>query len=139
MLAAEFCVDSSALVAIFNGEAEGDDLRLVLARANWAIGWPTILEIRIWLVRNRPPEVNKLLEPITNESSVGHIAFDGELEAIAIDAFTRFGKGRHKAKLNFGDCMSYAVARHLKLPLLFKGGDFGKTDIEIHPASVILA
>ncbi len=65
--------------------------------------------------------------------------FDGPIEAIALHAFERSGKGRHPAALNFGDCLSYAVARHLDVPLLFKGGDFGLTDIVPHPASVIIA
>jgi ribonuclease VapC len=48
----------------------------------------------------------------------------------ALDAFTRFGKGRHPARLNLGDCFAYALASTLNEPLLFKGEDFGKTDIE---------
>ncbi len=49
---------------------------------------------------------------------------------VAFEAFERYGKGRHPAKLNFGDCMSYAVARVSGQPLLYKGDDFSKTDIE---------
>lgn len=48
---------------------------------------------------------------------------------LAREAFRRFGKGRHRAALNFGDCFSYALAKSLHEPLLFKGGDFGMTDI----------
>jgi ribonuclease VapC len=57
--------------------------------------------------------------------SIGEIEF-----AIAIDAFARFGKGRHPAKLNMGDCYAYACARANRASLLFKGGEFMKTDIE---------
>jgi len=67
------------------------------------------------------------------------VAFDGALERIAAEAFSMFGKGRHPAKLNFGDCMAYAVAKARDLPLLFKGGDFGLTDVRIHEVSVISA
>jgi ribonuclease VapC len=63
------------------------------------------------------------------------VAFDGVLEAIAADAFDRFGKGRHPAGLNFGDCIAYALAKSRNLPLLFKGNDFSRTDILAHPAS----
>jgi ribonuclease VapC len=57
------------------------------------------------------------------------VAHDAELAKEAQDAFLRFGKGRHPAGLNLGDCASYAHARARGLPLLFKGNDFGKTDL----------
>ena len=57
------------------------------------------------------------------------IPHDAELAVIARDAFLRFGKGRHPARLNCGDCASYALAKSLNIPLLFKGTDFAKTDI----------
>jgi ribonuclease VapC len=53
-----------------------------------------------------------------------------ETARIALDAFDRYGKGRHPARLNFGDCFAYACARHLGEPLMFKGSDFPQTDIE---------
>ena len=49
---------------------------------------------------------------------------------LALDAFERYGKGRHPARLNFGDCFAYACARHFGQPLMFKGSDFAQTDIE---------
>ena len=58
------------------------------------------------------------------------VAVSPEAARIALDAFDRFGKGRHPASLNFGDCFAYACARHLGQPLMFKGGDFPQTDIE---------
>jgi ribonuclease VapC len=57
------------------------------------------------------------------------VAHDARLARIASDAFLRFGKGRHPARLNCGDCASYALAKSRDLPLLFKGTDFAKTDI----------
>lgn len=57
------------------------------------------------------------------------INFDEEMTLLAADAFMRFGKGQHPAKLNFGDCMAYAVAKAMDAPLLYKGEDFAKTDI----------
>jgi ribonuclease VapC len=57
------------------------------------------------------------------------IAHDQQLAEIARDAFLRFGKGRHPARLNCGDCASYALAKSLNIPLLFKGTDFAQTDI----------
>jgi len=58
------------------------------------------------------------------------VAVPPETARIALDAFDRFGRGRHPASLNFGDCFAYACARHLSQPLMFKGGDFPQTDIE---------
>lgn len=55
--------------------------------------------------------------------------FDAEQAVIAIEAFRRFGKGRHPAALNFGDCAAYALARATGEPLLFKGDDFSQTDV----------
>jgi ribonuclease VapC len=63
------------------------------------------------------------------------IALDEAMAYLAVDAFRRYGKGRHKANLNFGDCLVYATARQLRLPLLFKGNDFVHTDL----ASVLRA
>ena len=53
-----------------------------------------------------------------------------EVRGLALDAFDRFGKGRHPAALNFGDCFAYACARFAEAPLLYKGDDFPQTDIE---------
>ena len=58
------------------------------------------------------------------------VALDGQLLGWARDAFRRFGKGRHRAALNLGDCIAYATARHAVLPLLFKGSEFDRTDID---------
>lgn len=54
---------------------------------------------------------------------------------LSADAFRRFGKGRHPARLNFGDCMAYATSQSTGEPLLFKGSDFSKTDVRVHRAS----
>ena len=53
-----------------------------------------------------------------------------EVRHVAVEAHARFGKGRHPAALNFGDCFAYACARHARVPLLYKGDDFSRTDIE---------
>ncbi len=58
------------------------------------------------------------------------MALDHTVADLAIDAFRRYGKGRHKAALNFGDCLVYATAKHLDLPLLYKGQDFIHTDLK---------
>ena len=59
------------------------------------------------------------------------IAFDSQQAQLARSAWRQFGKGRHPAKLNFGDCCSYAAAKHLNMALLYKGEDFSKTDLGV--------
>jgi ribonuclease VapC len=64
------------------------------------------------------------------QAEIHVVAVPPEVAALALEAFERFGKGQHPARLNMGDCFAYACARHLGEPLLFKGGDFPLTDIE---------
>jgi len=71
----------------------------------------------------------KELDRIILDLELEIVAHSSELARIAREAFLRFGKGRHPARLNCGDCASYALAKSLDIPLLFKGGDFAKTDI----------
>ena len=69
------------------------------------------------------------LQSLIAANSIEVISWTEELADVAADAFLRFGKGRHSAKLNFGDCMAYALAKSLDAPLLYKGADFARTDI----------
>lgn len=131
-------VDSSALIAIARGEPEAESFRVATSSLHCVIGWPTALECRIACIRQAPkaiPFLDRFLTVHRNET----VVFDRALYDVASLAFDRFGKGRHAAKLNFGDCMTYAVAVSRNLPLLFKGGDFGLTDVRVHPASVLSA
>ena len=65
------------------------------------------------------------------------VPFGRDMADAASQAFARFGKGSgHTARLNFGDCMAYAVSAAMRAPLLFKGGDFGLRDVMAHPASI---
>lgn len=70
-------------------------------------------------------EVDALLDAL----KINIAPFDSDQAALAIAAFTQYGKGRHPAALNFGDCCAYALAKSLNLPLLYKGNDFAQTDI----------
>ena len=122
-------LDSSAVVAILIGQAGFDGLlEKMHASRTVAIGAPTVLECSMVMARHvKDPRLMILgrlrlwgaqIVPFTE------VHFD-----TAIDAFLRFGKGRHPAGLNFGDCMSYAVAFVAGEPLLFTGDDFARTDI----------
>lgn len=132
-------VDASALVAIIKGEPEADAFLAALDSSFGVIGWPTVLEVRIWCLRRLGSREEPWLAGWLAEPTTRLVAFDSALEALAAAAYDRFGKGRHSAGLNFGDCMSYAVARRQQLPLLFKGGDFARTDLTPHPASTFPA
>jgi len=123
-------LDSSAVVAIVFEEQGYEALLLRMkAATNVAIGAPTLTELSIVLARrlkhNARPQVHALL--IAVEAQVIPFTEDHHVEALR--AFERFGKGRHPAALNFGDCLSYAIARIAGEPLLFVGDDFLKTDI----------
>jgi ribonuclease VapC len=71
------------------------------------------------------------LDRFIERASIELVGVDVDQARIARDAYSRFGKGRHAASLNFGDCFIYALARMLGQPLLFKGDDFSKTDLTI--------
>jgi len=68
-------------------------------------------------------------------TGLSRVPVDEEQADLARRAFRKYGKGRHPASLNFGDCFSYALARALDEPLLFKGNDFPQTDVKRHPAT----
>ncbi len=76
-----------------------------------------------------------IVEQLAKTANVTTVVFDEKHYRAAEDAFRRFGKGQHPASLNMGDCFSYAVSAIAKAPLLFKGNDFGQTDLKLHPAS----
>ncbi len=121
-------VDTSAIIAIAlaEPEAEGFD-RIVSTEPFIIIGVPTLLEARMMLAgRFGPIAADKAMAMLVEGWQV--IAFTTDHLAAATDAFDRFGKGRHAARLNYGDCMAYAVAQVAGCPLLYKG-DFARTDI----------
>lgn len=90
----------------------------------------SILEAQMVLSRRYPDGGSTAIDKFLRDYDVTVVGFGVEELTIARDAFLRFGKGRHPAKLNFGDCMSYALAKSQGVPLLFKGDDFSLTDIE---------
>jgi ribonuclease VapC len=123
-------VDTSDLMAILLDEEDGDDLaRRILRTDAPEIGTATLVETMIVAISRFGPtgrdRVNELLDAL----GIGVIPFDPDHARLAADAFLAFGKGRHPAALNFGDCCAYALARATGRPLLFKGDDFARTDI----------
>jgi ribonuclease VapC len=123
-------VDTSALVAILEGEPDADDLAaLLFADDESRIASATYLEACI--VRGGRAGRAGLgdLDGLLDGFSITIVDTSAHQARLAREAFLRFGKGLHPAALNFGDCFAYALAKELDAPLLFKGDDFARTDI----------
>jgi len=127
-------LDTSAIVAVILGEAEAAALaRALLAGAPSAAGAPTLAEAAIVLQAKLGPQGLVDLRGFLVEFDVHAIPFGDEHWRRAGVAFAKFGKGRHPANLNYGDCLTYAVAKLSGLPLLCVGGDFAQTDLSLVP------
>jgi ribonuclease VapC len=130
-------LDSSVLVAIIKGEPEADRLIDLLAAEECILGAPTLVETRAWCAVNLVQRTSHWLEHVVDAGPVSVIPFGREMADAASRAFATFGRASgHPAKLNFGDCMAYAVSTVLRAPLLFKGRDFALTDVLAHPAAI---
>lgn len=123
-------LDSSALLAILFSEAGALDLVDRILDADVVrVGTPTLVETAIVLGSRRGKPSASQVEELVEELGVTVVPLGaGEWQA-AVDAYDRFGRGRHPAGLNFGDCLAYATARTAGDALLFVGNDFAKTDI----------
>lgn len=123
-------LDSSAIVAIILAEPDCDRLLEQTSQASvLAVGAPTLVEAALVLSSRLKRDARPLLHNFLRQGEVEVVPFTEDHYEVALDAFQRYGKGRHPAALNFGDCLSYAVARVSGLPLLFTGTDFSKTDL----------
>jgi len=123
-------LDSSALIAVLFAEPGYLDLvDRILEADHVRVGAPTLVETSLVLAgRRRTPAAGEV-EGLVKELAVTVVPF-GETEwQAAVDAFGRYGRGRHAAALNFGDCLAYASAAAAGDTLLFVGDDFARTDI----------
>jgi ribonuclease VapC len=127
-------VDSSACIALLLGEPEQAAIARVLGGAAeiW-MGAFSILETAIVIATKKGPRGLLAWDALRQRLNVHVVPLTAEHADLARDGWLRFGKGRHPAGLNLGDCCSYAVAKHAGLPLLFKGADFAQTDVEAVP------
>jgi ribonuclease VapC len=125
-------IDTSALVALLEDESEAPVLRQALSGdATRLISTVSLLEATCVLGARRGPGAVLELSLFLSEFDLRPVAFDPEQLSIAQRAWLVYGRGRHPAKLNFGDCASYALAQSRSEPLLFIGNDFSQTDILI--------
>jgi len=123
-------IDSSAILAVIGKEPGHERIVHELAASpGIRIGAPTQLETGIVLTARFGPRGKTALARFLQENAIQTVAFDEAHAAVALDAYSRFGKGRHPAALNFGDCCTYAVASLADQPLLCVGDDFAKTDL----------
>jgi ribonuclease VapC len=124
-------LDSSALVAILFKEPEAERLAAMIRDTDTtAIAAPTLLETAIVAEGRTLPGMADKLDALLGAIRPEIVPFTAEHVSLARDAWRRYGKGRHKAGLNLGDCFAYALAKERGQALLFKGDDFAATDIE---------
>ena len=128
--------DTSAILAILQNEPERRKFNEAIETAETrSLSTASFVECSMILESRYGADGVRDLDLFIAKAQVSLRAVDEEQADLARRAFRKYGKGRHPAGLNFGDCFSYALARALDEPLLFKGNDFGQTDIECHPAS----
>ena len=127
-------VDSSALLAILLREPDGSLFEVAIANSwNCQMSAPNFLESSLALLSRSGVDAVRDLELLIARFGIQIAPFTEPQARIARDAFRCYGKGRHPAQLNFGDCIAYALAKDTGEELLFKGADFGLTDIAVAP------
>ena len=124
-------VDTSAVLAILFDEPDADRYARAIAEApRCRMSVAGFLEVAIVLESRAGPDAAHELDRFLERASIELAPVTADHAQTARRAWRRFGKGNHPAGLNFGDCFAYALAEATGQPLLFKGGDFGRTDVE---------
>ena len=125
-------VDTSAVVAILRDESDASELAAVIESADVRrVSAATYVEAAIVIDSNRSALLSNLLDSFLLRSLISIEPLTVEQARLARQAYRDFGKGQHRAGLNFGDCFAYALAKDKGEPLLFKGDDFRRTDVEV--------
>jgi ribonuclease VapC len=128
-------IDTSALVAVFLAEPERQRfLNLIIEAPVRLISAANVLETGIVLEAKRGEAAGREFDLFVVRANLEIVSVDGEQIELARSAWRKYGKGRHPAGLNFGDCFAYALARFSGEPLLAKGTDFAQTDIQVFPS-----
>ena len=125
-------IDTSALVAILDQELEAERIVRTLASApERTLSAANLVEAGIVMQTRRGDDGARDLDLLLAKLRVDIAAVTASQADMARKAFRRYGRGRHPANLNFGDCFAYALAKDKSAPLLFKGNDFGQTDMMV--------
>jgi ribonuclease VapC len=123
-------IETSALLAILQREPErGAFLAAIETASIRVISTASAVETSMVVLSRSREDGLLILEALLRDLRIEQVSLTPDHVAFAVDAFRRFGKGRHPAGLNLGDCFSYALAKATGEPLLFKGDDFSQTDI----------
>ena len=123
-------IDTSALLAILQDEPERRQLNEAIEAADSRVmSVANFVEVSMVIESRHGAEGVRDLDLFLDRAGIELAVVDVEQGMAARHAFSRFGRGRHRAGLNFGDCFAYALARELGQPLLFKGEDFSQTDV----------
>lgn len=123
-------VDASAVLAVLFNEPERDAVAGAIANADVRlISAVNALECAVVVSSRKGPHGVRELDLLLHRADFEVVAFTPDHVRLAHEAYERYGKGRHPAGLNLGDCCAYALARHAGEPLLFKGTDFTRTDV----------
>lgn len=126
-------IDTSALAAIFFREPERQSfVATILADARPLVSAATILETGMVVEARQGEAAGREFDLFVVRAALQIVPFDAEQAEIARSAWRKYGKGRHPAALNLGDCFSYALAKSTDEPLLAKGTDFASTDVVLH-------
>lgn len=127
-------IDSSAIVALVLAEPAADEITTHIEQAEHrVVSAATFVELSIVVEALRGLAGLTLVEDILRDSAIEIIEFDEDLARRAVKAWRRFGRGKHPARLNFGDCFTYALADETGYPVLCTGNDFAQTDLEVLP------
>jgi ribonuclease VapC len=125
-------VDSSALIAILRNEPETAAITEALQQAPiLRISAVTFVEAAVVADNDRNPVLSRRFDNLIRDAQMLIEPVTARQAELARQAYRDFGKGRHKAGLNLGDCFAYALAKEVDEPLLFKGNDFSRTDVEV--------
>lgn len=123
-------LDSSAILSVlFREEGHGHLVDTLSDAEILAIGAPTLFETGMVAISAFDLRGRALVSQFLERWNVAVTPFDDHHWRVAADAFIRYGKGRHPARLNYGDCMTYATAQLAEMPLLYVGDDFAQTDL----------
>ena len=129
-------LDTSAVLAILQNEPERRKFNEAIdAAESRSLSTASFVECSIIVESRYGADGVRDLDLLIAKAQISLVSVDEEQANLARRAFRKFGKGRHPAGLNFGDCFSYALSKAMQEPLLFKGNDFSQTDVDCHPAS----
>ena len=123
-------LDTSAIVAVLNDEPERSAFEDVIAKSDCEVSSVSYLEASIVLLARRGEEAIAALDTWLEVAGIEIVDFSGAHARLARNAYAAFGKGRHPAGLNFGDCAAYALSMDRNDELLFKGENFGHSDVQ---------